>query len=175
MSVNLSPRQLAETSFPTDVARVLSQTGLSADSLWFEITETTLMRDVESALSALNALHTLGLHLAVDDFGTGYSSMAYLECLPVESLKIDRSFVAGVGRRSDSSAIAAAIVSLAHALRLKTVAEGIEQPEQLHWLTAIGCEFGQGYLFGPARPAEFYGADPLQAMTVRRRPTTRVA
>jgi diguanylate cyclase (GGDEF)-like protein len=175
MSVNLSPRQLAETSFPTEVARVLSQTGLSPDSLWLEITETTLMRDVESALSALNALRALGLHLAVDDFGTGYSSMAYLERLPVESLKIDRSFVAGVGRRSDSSAIATAIVSLAHALRLETVAEGIEQPKQLHWLTAIGCKFGQGYLFGPARPAEFYGADPIQSMTVRRRPTARVA
>ena len=125
--------------------------------------------------SALDALRALGLHLAVDDFGTGYSSMAYLERFPVESLKIDRSFVAGVGRRSDSSAIATAIVSLAHALRLKTVAEGIEQPEQLHWLTAIGCEFGQGYLFGPARPAEFYGADPIQSMTVRRRTTARVA
>ena len=175
MSVNLSPRQLAEPSFPTEVARVLSQTGLSPDSLWLEITETTLMRDVESALGALNVLRRLGLHLAVDDFGTGYSSMAYLERLPVESLKIDRSFVAGVGRRSDSSAIATAIVSLAHALRLKTVAEGIEQPAQLHWLTAIGCEFGQGYLFGPARPAEFYGADPIQSMTVRRRTTARVA
>ncbi len=169
MSVNLSPRQLAEPSFPNDVARVLSQTGMYPDSLWLEITETTLMRDIESALSALGALRALGLHLAIDDFGTGYSSMAYLERLPVESLKIDRSFVAGVGRRSDSSAIATAIVSLAHALRLKTVAEGIEQPEQLEWLRSIGCEFGQGFLFGPARPAEFYGADPIQSMRVRRR------
>jgi diguanylate cyclase (GGDEF)-like protein/PAS domain S-box-containing protein len=175
MSVNLSPRQLAETSFPNEVARILAETGLVPDSLWLEITETTLMRDVESALSALNALRTLGLHLAVDDFGTGYSSMAYLERLPVESLKIDRSFVAGVGRRSDSSAITSAIVSLAHALHLKTVAEGIEEPEQLQWLRSIGCEFGQGYLFGPARPAEFYGADPLQLMTVRRTPTAQVA
>ncbi len=175
ISVNLSPRQLAEPSFPNEVARVLSQTGLYPDSLWLEITETTLMRDVESALSALGALRALGLHLAIDDFGTGYSSMAYLERLPVESLKIDRSFVAGVGRRSDSSAIATAIVSLAHALRLKTVAEGIEQPEQLDWLRSIGCELGQGYLFGPARPAEFYGADPFQSMRVRRRSTAKVA
>ena len=175
MSVNLSPRQLAEPSFPNEVARILSQTGMYPDSLWLEITETTLMRDIESALSALGALRALGLHLAIDDFGTGYSSMAYLERLPVESLKIDRSFVAGVGRRSDSSAIATAIVSLAHALRLKTVAEGIEQPEQLDWLRSIGCEFGQGFLFGPARPAEFYGADPIQSMRVRRGAARTVA
>ncbi len=175
ISVNLSPRQLAEPSLPNEVARVLGETGLVADSLWLEITESTLMRDAESALSALGALRALGLHLAVDDFGTGYSSMAYLAQLPVESLKIDRSFVSDVGRRADSTAITTAIVSLAHALRLKTVAEGIEQPDQLDRLRAMGCEFGQGYLFGPARPAEFYGPDPVQAMRVRRRQTANVA
>jgi diguanylate cyclase (GGDEF)-like protein/PAS domain S-box-containing protein len=170
ISVNLSPRQLAEPSLPNEVSRVLNETGLHPDALWLEITESTLMRDVESALSALGALRALGLHLAVDDFGTGYSSMAYLERFPVESLKIDRSFVSEVGNRADSTAITTAIVSLAHALRLKTVAEGIEQPEQLDRLRAMGCEFGQGYLFGPARPADFYGADPIQAMRLRRRP-----
>ncbi len=175
ISVNLSPRQLAEPALPNEVARVLADTGLHADSLWLEITESTLMRDVESALSALGALRALGLHLAVDDFGTGYSSMAYLERLPVESLKIDRSFVSELGNRADSTAITTAIVSLAHALRLKTVAEGIEQSEQLVLLRSMGCEFGQGYLFGPARPAEFYGADPLQAVRVRRKRTAEVA
>jgi diguanylate cyclase (GGDEF)-like protein/PAS domain S-box-containing protein len=175
ISVNLSPRQLAEPALPNEVARVLSETGLHPDSLWLEITESTLMRDVESALSALGALRALGLHLAVDDFGTGYSSMAYLERLPVESLKIDRSFVSELGNRADSTAITTAIVSLAHALRLKTVAEGIEQSEQLVLLRSMGCEFGQGYLFGPARPAEFYGADPLQAVRVRRRRPAEVA
>ena len=175
ISVNLSPRQLAEPALPNEVARVLADTGLDADSLWLEITESTLMRDVESALSALGALRALGLHLAVDDFGTGYSSMAYLERLPVESLKIDRSFVSELGNRADSTAITTAIVSLAHALRLKTVAEGIEQSEQLVLLRSMGCEFGQGYLFGPARPAEFYGADPLQAVRVRRKRAAEVA
>jgi EAL domain-containing protein (putative c-di-GMP-specific phosphodiesterase class I) len=175
ISVNLSPRQLAEPSLPNEVARVLSETGLHPDSLWLEITESTLMRDVESALSALGALRALGLHLAVDDFGTGYSSMAYLERLPVESLKIDRSFVSELGNRADSTAITTAIVSLAHALRLKTVAEGIEHSEQLVLLRSMGCELGQGYLFGPARPAEFYGADPLQAVRVRRRRPAEVA
>jgi EAL domain-containing protein (putative c-di-GMP-specific phosphodiesterase class I) len=118
------------------------------------------MRDTESAVSALGALRALGLHLAVDDFGSGYSSLAYLQRLPVETLKIDRSFTAGVGERKDSTAIVDAIVSLARALRLSTVAEGIENTEQLRLLRGMGCEIGQGYLFGQALPAEAYGADP---------------
>jgi diguanylate cyclase (GGDEF)-like protein/PAS domain S-box-containing protein len=162
ISVNLSPRQLAEPSLPNEVARILGVTGLHPDSLWLEITETTLMRDAESALSALGALRALGLHLAVDDFGSGYSSMAYLERLPVESLKIDRTFVSGVGQRSDSTAITKAIVSLAHALRMKTVAEGIELPQQLDLLRSMGCAMGQGYLFGRPQPAEVYGPDPTR-------------
>jgi diguanylate cyclase (GGDEF)-like protein/PAS domain S-box-containing protein len=97
ISVNLSPRQLAEPSLPNEVSRVLAQTGLDAGSLWLEITESTLMHDFESALGALNALRSLGVHLAVDDFGSGYSSLAYLQRLPVEALKVDRSFLAGVG------------------------------------------------------------------------------
>jgi EAL domain-containing protein (putative c-di-GMP-specific phosphodiesterase class I) len=128
--------------------------------LWLEITESTLMRDAESALSALGALRALGLHLAVDDFGTGYSSLAYLERLPVEALKIDRSFTDGVGARKDSTAIVGAVVGLARALRLSTVAEGIETPEQFQQLRAMGCEVGQGYLFGAACAPETYGPDP---------------
>jgi diguanylate cyclase (GGDEF)-like protein/PAS domain S-box-containing protein len=175
ISVNLSLRQLAEPTLPNEVARVLRDTGLDPGSLWLEITESTLMRDVESALSALGALRALGLHLAVDDFGTGYSSMAYLERFPVESLKIDRSFVSELGHRADSTAIANAIVSLAHALRLKTVAEGIEHADQLALLRSMGCELGQGYLFGPPRPPESYGADPSRAARVGRRRPARVA
>jgi diguanylate cyclase (GGDEF)-like protein/PAS domain S-box-containing protein len=170
ISVNLSPRQLTEPSLPNEVARVLSETRIHADSVWLEITESTLMRDAESALSGLSALRALGLHLSVDDFGTGYSSLAYLERLPVESLKIDRSFVAGVGERADSTAITTAIVNLARGLNLMTIAEGIEQPKQLERLRAMECDRGQGYLLGPPRPAEFYGADPLQAIRVRRGP-----
>jgi diguanylate cyclase (GGDEF)-like protein/PAS domain S-box-containing protein len=160
MSVNLSPRQLAEPALPNDVARVLHATGIHPSALWLEITESTLMRDTESALSVLNALRALGLHLAVDDFGTGYSSLAYLERLPVEALKIDRSFVDGVGVRKDSTAIVGAVVGLARALQLTTVAEGIETPDQLRRLRAMGCELAQGYLFGPARPPEAFGRDP---------------
>ena len=106
MSVNLSPRQLAEPSLPNDVARILHESGVPPECIWLEITESTLMRDAESAMSALGALRALGLHLAVDDFGSGYSSLAYLERLPVEVLKVDRSFVQGVGQRADSTAIA---------------------------------------------------------------------
>jgi diguanylate cyclase (GGDEF)-like protein/PAS domain S-box-containing protein len=164
MSVNLSPRQLAEPSLPNDVARILHESGVPPECVWLEITESTLMRDAESAMSALGALRALGLHLAVDDFGSGYSSLAYLERLPVEVLKVDRSFVQGVGQRADSTAIATAIVSLARALGLRSVAEGIETIEQLAELRDVGCEMGQGYLFGAARPAEFYGNDPASTL-----------
>jgi EAL domain-containing protein (putative c-di-GMP-specific phosphodiesterase class I) len=170
ISVNLSPRQLAEPALPNEVARVLAETGLHPNSLWLEITESTLMRDTESALSALGALRALGVHLSVDDFGSGYSSLAYLERLPVEALKVDRSFVEGVGHRADSTAITTAIVHLARALNLRTVAEGIERPDQLDALRAVGCELGQGFLFGRPRPAEHFGADPAGSLRVRRRP-----
>ena len=149
MSVNLSPRQLAEPALPNDVARVLHESGIQPSSLWLEITESTLMRDAESALSALGALRALGLHLAVDDFGSGYSSLAYLERLPVEALKIDRSFIEGVGTRKDSTAIVNAIVSLARALQLSTVAEGIETREQLRQLRGDGLRDRPGL---PVRP-----------------------
>jgi len=163
MSVNLSPRQLAEPALPNEVARVLHDTGIHPSALWLEITESTLMRDAESALSALGALRALGLHLAVDDFGSGYSSLAYLQRLPVEALKVDRSFTEGVGIRKDSTAIVHAVVSLARALELSTVAEGIETREQFQLLRGMGCEVGQGFLFGPARPADAFGANPRQA------------
>jgi diguanylate cyclase (GGDEF)-like protein/PAS domain S-box-containing protein len=170
MSVNLSPRQLAEPALPNEVARVLHDTGIQPSTLWLEITESTLMRDAESALSALGALRALGLHLAVDDFGTGYSSLAYLERLPVEALKIDRSFTDGVGTRKDSTAIVRAVVGLARALQLSTVAEGIETRQQFQRLRAMGCEVGQGYLFGPPRPPEAFGDDPRASFRRSHRP-----
>src|SRR5262249_47056995 len=99
ISVNVSPRQLAEPNLAESVERILQVTGIDPDRVWLEITESTVMRDAEAALGALGALRDLGVHLAVDDFGTGYSSLAYLQRLPVETLKIDRSFVSGVGER----------------------------------------------------------------------------
>jgi diguanylate cyclase (GGDEF)-like protein/PAS domain S-box-containing protein len=162
ISVNLSPRQLAEPSLPATVAAVLRQVQINPDAVWLEITESTLMRDAESAVSALRALRGLGVHLSVDDFGTGYSSMSYLKRFPVEALKVDRSFVDGLGREPEDSAICTAVVSLAHALGLRAVAEGVETPEQLAELRTLGCEMGQGYLFGRPAPPERFGARPDQ-------------
>jgi EAL domain-containing protein (putative c-di-GMP-specific phosphodiesterase class I) len=154
ISVNLSPRQLAEPTLPATIRDVLERTGVNPDKVWLEITETALMRDAESAASSLHALNRLGVHLAVDDFGTGYSSMTYLKRFPVDSLKVDRSFVDGLGRENEATAICTAIVSLAHALGMRAVAEGVETREQLASLRTLGCEFAQGFLFGTAAPAE---------------------
>ncbi len=160
ISVNLSPRQLAEPGLPNDVARVLQATRVRPDLVWLEITETALMRDAESAVRALGALRSLGVHLAVDDFGTGYSSMTYLKRFPVEALKVDRTFVDGIGRDPEDSAICTAVVSLAHALGLRAVAEGVETPEQLAELRTLGCELAQGYLFGRPAPPDTFGDRP---------------
>ena len=157
MSVNLSPQQLAEPSFPAMLTSILQRTGMRPDLLALEITETTLMLDAESATSALGALRELGIHIAVDDFGTGYSCLAYLKALPVDTLKIDRYFVEGIGSDRKSTAICAAIIRLAEALELGTIAEGVETARQLAGLRALGCQFGQGHLFGRAQPAETYG------------------
>ncbi len=162
MSVNLSPRQLAEPSLPATVAAVLREVQINPDLLWLEITESTLMHDAESAITTLRALRKFGLHLSVDDFGTGYSSMSYLNRFPVEALKVDRSFVDGLGREPESSAICTAVISLAHALGLRAIAEGVETSEQLAELRTRGCEMGQGYLFGRPAPAERFGPRPDQ-------------
>ena len=154
VSVNLSPRQLSEPSLANDVADILSRTGLDPDTLWLEITETTLMHDAESAVSALRALRAQGLHLAVDDFGTGYSSLQYLKRFPVEALKVDRTFVDGLGREPEDSAIVGAVVSLAHSLNMICVAEGVESTGQLRELRRLGCNIGQGFLFAKPQSAE---------------------
>jgi len=162
ISVNLSPRQLAEPRLVDDVARVLRATGVRPDKVWLEITENTLMRDAESMARSLASLRALGVHLAVDDFGTGYSSMTYLKRFPVDALKVDRSFVDGLGREPEDTAICTAVVSLAHALGLRAIAEGVETPEQLAELRTLGCEMAQGYLFGKPQPADAHGARPDQ-------------
>ena len=167
ISVNLSPRQLAEPTLVESVAAVLARSGINPTAVWLEITESTLMRDAESAVVTLRALRALGVHLSVDDFGTGYSSMSYLKRFPVESLKVDRSFIDGLGRDPEDSAICTAVVSLAHALGLRAVAEGVETPEQLAELRTLGCEMGQGYLFGRPAPAESWGPRPDEHLVAR--------
>jgi diguanylate cyclase (GGDEF)-like protein/PAS domain S-box-containing protein len=160
MSVNLSPRQLAEPSLPHDVAQALARTGIAPDALHLEITESTLMQDAAATIEALRALHALGLRLSIDDFGTGFSSMSYLKRFPVDALKVDKSFVDGLGRDPEDTAICTAVVSLAHALGLCAVAEGVETPEQLADLRTLGCELAQGYLFGEPAPPATYGDRP---------------
>ncbi len=152
--VNLSARQLARPDFEETVARVLDQTGMDPSRLMFEITETALMEAAPSILGILRKLREIGVHLAIDDFGTGYSSLSYLKRFPVDALKIDGSFVKDLGRDPDDSAIVGAIVSLAHALGLSAIAEGVETKEQLLQLRRLGCDLAQGFYFARPQPAE---------------------
>jgi diguanylate cyclase (GGDEF)-like protein len=143
VGVNVSTRQLEDPDLLDSVQRALDASGLAARHLTLEITETALMRDAERAAAVLHALKAFGVRVAIDDFGTGYSSLAYLQQLPVDALKIDRAFVAG------EHALAETLVQLARSLKLRSIAEGIEDEAQLEHLRAIGCDRGQGYLFAP--------------------------
>jgi diguanylate cyclase (GGDEF)-like protein/PAS domain S-box-containing protein len=159
VSVNVSVRQLMSGRFHQTVSDVLAETGVNADSLWLEITETALMSDVKAATVALRDLRNLGIHLAVDDFGTGYSSLTYLKRFPVEAIKVDRSFVSGLGIDAEDSAIVDAVIKLGKSLGLMVVAEGVETPLQLARLREGGCTRGQGFLFGRPRPASMIEAE----------------
>ena len=161
VSVNLSGRQLDEPTLVDDVASALTRAGLDAEFLTLEITESVLLRDVEAVIKTLKALKELGVRLAIDDFGTGYSSLSYLRQLPVDVLKIDRSFVASVDGGKAGLAVVGSIVSLAQTMGLETVAEGIEEITQLDGLRSVGVRFGQGYLF--ARPIEPWAIHELLA------------
>lgn len=158
LAVNLSGQQLRDPQFPTAVATELSRHDLGPMSIEMELTETSIMHMVDSTFAALDALKELGIPLAVDDFGTGYSSLSYLRRLPVDVLKIDRSFVEGIGENSDSTAIVSAVTSMAHSLNLRVIAEGVETQSQLDYLRSIGCDMVQGYLTGRPMPAEQFRA-----------------
>jgi diguanylate cyclase (GGDEF)-like protein/PAS domain S-box-containing protein len=156
LSVNLSPRQLADPKLVPAVAATLAATDVDAQSLWLEVTESVVM-DEEAGFvaAALDNLRALGVHVSIDDFGTGYSSLAYLKRFPVEALKIDRSFVEGLTIDPESDAIVAATVRLAQSLHLRTIAEGVETEQQYQRLRELGCELVQGYLFShPVPPRE---------------------
>ncbi len=154
VSVNLSARVFQQRNIAQLVTEVLAQTGLEACWLELELTESTLMRNAEEAVSMLNELHTLGIGLSVDDFGTGYSSLSYLKRLPVDRLKIDRSFVADIGSGGDDETITAAIIALAHELQLLVVAEGVETSLQYAFLRERACDEMQGFFFAPPLPGE---------------------
>jgi predicted signal transduction protein with EAL and GGDEF domain len=157
MSVNASARQLDADTLLNDVCLALDVSGLAPEMLIVEITETCLMRDAKGALDQLNALKSLGVRIAIDDFGTGYSSLAYLQQFPVDSLKIDRSFISGMGKSPEGDTLIHTLIQLGKALNLETLAEGIEEDGQLAQLRGEQCDVGQGYLF--ARPL---GADEIE-------------
>ena len=154
MCVNLSPIQFKQPSLVTDVAKVLTETGLEPEHLKLEITEGVIMNDPEQAAVMLVKLRELGVLVGIDDFGTGYSSLSYLHQFPITTLKIDRSFVSRMNEEKETSKIIETIVSLAHNLSMNVVAEGVERSDQQDRLRDIACEFGQGYFFSKPVPGE---------------------
>jgi Amt family ammonium transporter len=154
ISVNVSGRQLGEPRFVDDLVDVVGRTGADPAALTIEVTETVLMDNVDQAAASLAKLQALGVRVSIDDFGTGYSSLSYLGKLPIDCLKIDRSFVAGIDRSADAATLCAAIASLARSLGLHTVAEGVETEQQRDRLVGIGCDDAQGYLFARPLPAD---------------------
>jgi diguanylate cyclase (GGDEF)-like protein/PAS domain S-box-containing protein len=154
MSVNLSPRQVARSDVADAVARILEDTGFDPSMLDLEITETILLEEADASARALRSLKAVGVRLVLDDFGTGYSSLSYLKRYTIDALKIDQSFVAGLGRESGDGAIVKAVLGMASALDVGVTAEGVETADQLARLRANGCAYAQGYLFSPPVPAE---------------------
>ena len=154
LAVNVSARQLEHPHFTPLVSEVLNGSSLRRGTLWLEITESLLLEDLNTATEHLERLARMGARLALDDFGTGYSSLSYLRRFPVESVKLDRSFVAGVGADAEDSAIVTAVIELARGLGKRCVAEGIETEQQYELLRELGCDFGQGYLMSRPVPAE---------------------
>jgi EAL domain-containing protein (putative c-di-GMP-specific phosphodiesterase class I) len=152
--VNLSARQVGNPTLPALVEGVLRGAGLSPDLLTLEMTESVLMDDARTAIETLWALKGIGVALAIDDFGTGSSSLSYLRRFPVDVLKVDQSFVDGLGPDPEDSAIVAAIVNLARTLELEAVAEGVETVDQLRRLRELGCDGAQGFLFSDPVPVD---------------------
>jgi len=149
MSVNLSCKQFLQSDLLEQIDRALDETGLQPQHLKLEITESLFMSHLEATRFKLRRLRNHGIHLSIDDFGTGYSSLSYLQRFPINTLKIDRSFIQHLGTNSENSAIVEAVTVLAHKLGMNVVAEGVETVEQLDYLRAIDCEQVQGYLFSP--------------------------
>jgi diguanylate cyclase (GGDEF)-like protein len=158
IAINVSARQFREKNFPDRIAQILGQAHLDPQSVELEITETSIMEHGESALTVLSEIRNMGISIAIDDFGTGYSSLSYLKRLPIDCVKLDRSFVSGATTDPKDAALVMAIITLAHNLDLKVVAEGVETEEQRDFLRLLRCDAGQGYLFGKPMPAEVFEA-----------------
>ncbi len=154
VAVNLSARQFRAKSFGQDVSRILDAHNVHAKLIELEITESSLMADLEQAARTLQFFKSLGVRLSIDDFGTGYSSLTYLKRFPLDALKIDRSFVHDIPHDADDATITRAVISMAHSLGLQVIAEGVETPEQLAFLAEHGCDRMQGFLFARPMPPE---------------------
>ena len=154
IAVNVSPLQLRNQNFVAEIRQAISVAAEAAAGLQLEITESVIMQDVNHSIDSLLAIRALGVTIAIDDFGTGFSSLNYLAKLPVDTLKIDRSFVVEMVSATDGLTLVSVIINLAHALKLNTVAEGVETEEQLRQLRLLGCDEMQGYLFGEPVPVE---------------------
>jgi Amt family ammonium transporter len=166
VSVNVSCRQFARDGLVEHVAQVLQETGLDPSCLKIEITESVLMRDTARSISELNRLKALGVRIAVEDFGTGYSSLSYLRQLPIDHLKIDRSFISGSDNVEDNVKIVTSIISLARNLGLTVIAEGVEREDQFARLQSVRCDKAQGYMF--SRPVDGVAAGRYIRESLRR-------
>jgi len=165
MAVNISARHFQQKGFLERIIAILDETGLDPKRLELELTETSIMENAAAAADLLGQLRALGVRIAIDDFGTGYSSLSYLKQLPIDTVKLDRSFVSGATTDPNDAALVMAIITLAHNLCLKVIAEGVETNEQKAFLSLLRCDEGQGYLFGKPMPPDVFAAtltpDPL--------------
>jgi EAL domain-containing protein (putative c-di-GMP-specific phosphodiesterase class I) len=164
LAVNLSGRQFMHHNLVNAIQQTLHETGFDPANLEFEITETVAMHNAEDSIGIMRQLKQLGIGISLDDFGTGYSSLSYLKRLPIDKIKIDKSFVRDIPEDANDLAIVSAIIAMAHALGLEVLAEGVETAPQAEFLRDCGCEYAQGYLFGRA----LEGGDFQELMFARR-------
>jgi EAL domain-containing protein (putative c-di-GMP-specific phosphodiesterase class I) len=165
VTVNISIRQFQQKELVDIVREALENNGLRPNSLILEITESFMLQETESTLAKLHELKKVGIRLAIDDFGTGYSSLSYLQRFPIDILKIDKSFIDKIGNGEEGKAVARAIIMMGDSLNLKTIAEGIERPEQILALQHLGCGAGQGFHFAKPLTAdemEFFLAEKAE-------------
>ena len=170
LSVNFSARQFQQPTFITDVAQILKDTNLDPRWLELELTESSIMKDPEEAIEKLHELKLMGIKVAIDDFGTGYSSLNYLKRFPIDTLKIDKTFVSDVCKDPHDTAIVRAIINLGHALDLMVIAEGVETKEQLQYLSALECDVVQGFLFSKALSADAFEELLVEQLSVTAEP-----
>jgi EAL domain-containing protein (putative c-di-GMP-specific phosphodiesterase class I) len=163
IAVNVSPMQLRNRGFLTEIRQAIADDPAAAAGLELEITESLIMQDVRLSIGSLRAIRTLGVKIAIDDFGTGFSSLSYLARLPVHTLKIDRSFIIDMGTGPEGLALVQTIINLAHSMKLNVVAEGVETEEQSRLLRLLNCDEIQGYWFGHPVPCDVFEAKYLSA------------